>query len=114
MVNEIVQPHKDVNVEKYSRHFAENEEKFENIAKLFNLAGNPLRLKILHILTEKKDVCVHEFSSILGISISSASQHLRKLKDSGILRFKKQRQAVYYYIHPSYKEKIIYLMQLLK
>ncbi len=114
MIEDIIPETNDERVEQYARELQENEEKFEGVAKLFNLAGNPLRLKILHILTEKDNVCVYEFSQILGISISSASQHLRKLKDSGILRFKKKRQAVYYYINPVYKEKIKYLMQLLK
>ncbi|WP_431217102.1 ArsR family transcriptional regulator [Puia sp. P3] len=45
------------------------------------LAGNEVRLKILHLLEEEKELCPCDLSDMLGMSIPAISQHLRKMKD---------------------------------
>jgi len=64
--------------------------------KLFNLAGNAARLKILFLLHAEREMCPCDLSDVLDITVSGISQHLRKLKDGGIIRDKKVGQTVFY------------------
>lgn len=64
--------------------------------KIFNLAGNAARLKILLLLHMEDQMCPCDLSDILGISVGGVSQHLRKLKDGGIVKDKKVGQTVFY------------------
>jgi DNA-binding transcriptional ArsR family regulator len=67
-----------------------------SIANLFNLAGNGARFKILYLLYKEGEMCPCDLSDILEISVGGISQHLRKLKDGGIVTAKKVGQTVFY------------------
>jgi DNA-binding transcriptional ArsR family regulator len=73
-----------------------NSEAFENLAKVLELAGNEVRLKILFLLEEENELCPCDLSDILGMSIPAVSQHLRKLKDGNILITRREAQTIYY------------------
>ena len=64
--------------------------------KIFNLAGNAARLKILFLLHREGEMCPCDLSDILNISLGGVSQHLRKLKDGGLVKDKKVGQTVFY------------------
>lgn len=66
--------------------------------QIFNLAGNAARLKILFLLYKEGEMCPCDLSDILDISVGGISQHLRKLKDGGIVQDKKIGQTVFYSI----------------
>lgn len=70
----------------------------DKLAKLFNLAGNSARFKILYLLHKEVEMCPCDLSDILGMSVGGVSQHLRKLKDGGIIKDKKVGQTVFYSI----------------
>lgn len=67
-----------------------------DMTRLFNLAGNPARLKILFLLYKEGQMCPCDLSDVLEMSVGGVSQHLRKLKDGGIIRDKKAGQTVFY------------------
>ena len=67
-----------------------------SITNLFNLAGNGARFKILYLLYKEGEMCPCDLSDILEISVGGISQHLRKLKDGGIVTAKKVGQTVFY------------------
>ena len=69
-----------------------------SITNLFNLAGNGARFKILYLLYKEGEMCPCDLSDILEISVGGISQHLRKLKDGGIVTAKKVGQTVFYSI----------------
>ena len=71
---------------------------FKELSSVLDLAGNEVRLKILYLLSEEKELCPCDMSDILGMSIPAVSQHLRKLKDGNILTFRKDGQTIYYSI----------------
>jgi len=68
----------------------------KGMAKIFNLSGNLARLKILFLLHKEGEMCPCDFSDVLGISVAGVSQHLRKLKDGGLVRDKKVGQTIFY------------------
>lgn len=74
------------------------------LANAFNLVGNDARIKILYLLQEEGQLCPCDLSDILGMGVSSVSQHLRKLKDSKIIISKKTGQTIFYSVSPEYLE----------
>ena len=66
------------------------------IAKILNLSGNEVRLKILYLLDSEEKMCPCDLSDVLGMSVPAISQHLRKLKDGGLVKDNKVGQTVFY------------------
>ncbi|GAA4316509.1 metalloregulator ArsR/SmtB family transcription factor [Nibribacter koreensis] len=77
---------------------------FAHVANGLEMAGNPVRLKILFLLSEEQGLCVCDLSDILGISVSAVSQHLRKMKDRSLVKAAKEGQTIYYSLSPEYGE----------
>ncbi len=69
---------------------------FVSLSNILALAGNEVRLTILYLLEEEKELCPCDLSDILGMSIPAVSQHLRKLKDGNVVGTRKEGQTVYY------------------
>lgn len=64
---------------------------FASLSNTLALAGNEVRLKIIYLLEEEKELCPCDLSDILGMSIPAISQHLRKLKDGNIVETRKEK-----------------------
>jgi DNA-binding transcriptional ArsR family regulator len=69
---------------------------FGSLSNILALAGNEVRLKIIYLLEEEKELCPCDLADILGMTIPAVSQHLRKLKDGNIVETRKQGQTIYY------------------
>jgi ArsR family transcriptional regulator, lead/cadmium/zinc/bismuth-responsive transcriptional repressor len=69
---------------------------FESLPNILALAGNEVRLKMIYLLEEEKELCPCDLADILGMSIPAVSQHLRKLKDGNIVETRKEGQTIYY------------------
>ena len=72
------------------------QESFGHLSSILALAGNEVRLKIVYLLEEEKELCPCDLADILGMSIPAISQHLRKLKDGNIVETRKEGQTIYY------------------
>lgn len=72
------------------------EEQLDLSTKIFNLTGNAARLKILFLLHKEDEMCPCDLSDVLEISVGGVSQHLRKLRDGGLVKDKKVGQTVFY------------------
>lgn len=66
------------------------------MTKIFNLSGNSARFKMLFLLHEEGEMCPCDLSDVLGMSVGGISQHLRKLRDGGLVRDRKVGQTVFY------------------
>ncbi|MNE41860.1 HTH-type transcriptional repressor AseR [compost metagenome] len=66
-----------------------------DLAEDLKLLGDKTRLTILTLLKER-ECCVCEFVDLFDISQPAVSQHLRKLKSSGMVKEQKRGQWVYY------------------
>lgn len=69
---------------------------FGSLSNILALTGNEVRLNIIYLLEEEKELCPCDLSDILGMSIPAVSQHLRKLKDGNIVETRKEGQTIYY------------------
>lgn len=71
-----------------------------NIAVKLHAMANPNRLKILCALATGP-LSVNEIQEAIDLSQSAVSQHLAKMKNAGVVNFKKDAQNRYYYIDDS-------------
>jgi ArsR family transcriptional regulator, arsenate/arsenite/antimonite-responsive transcriptional repressor len=55
-------------------------------AELFRALGNPARLRILREIAERKTCVTGELVDVLPLAQSTVSQHLKVLKDAGLVR----------------------------
>ncbi|MDN3654116.1 metalloregulator ArsR/SmtB family transcription factor [Ferruginibacter paludis] len=69
---------------------------FGSLSSVLALAGNEVRLKIIYLLGDEKEICPCDLADILGMSIPAISQHLKKLKDGNIVETRKESQTIYY------------------
>lgn len=76
----------------------------DEAASVLKLLADPTRLTILKLI-EKEPCCVCEFVEIFSISQPAISQHVRKLKDIGIVTEERRGQWVFFHLnkdHPTY------------
>ncbi|MGG5254677.1 ArsR/SmtB family transcription factor [Neobacillus sp. SM06] len=67
----------------------------ERAANVLKLLGDKTRLTIVAIL-KQRECCVCEFQEVFEMSQPSISQHLRKLKDAGMVKEERRGQWIYY------------------
>src|ERR1039457_1577452 len=76
---------------------AELQPVFRAHAELCKALANEHRLAILYTLSQGEK-CVSDLAAEIGISVHNVSQHLRLLKERGLVRSRKEAQTVYYSI----------------
>ena len=67
----------------------------EELATYCRVFSNARRILILWVLG-KEEMSVSDISSAVGASLQNTSQHLRLMKDRGILSSRRDGQTVYY------------------
>jgi ArsR family transcriptional regulator len=69
------------------------------MAELYKALGDPIRLRILAML-KVREACVCEMVERLPVSQPAVSQHLRRLKQAGLVRERRQKYWTYYALRP--------------
>lgn len=72
-----------------------DELEIEKTALVLKLLGDKTRLSMLKML-ESSECCVCEFVEMFNISQSAISQHLRKLRDLGLVKENRKGQWIFY------------------
>ncbi|WP_332629294.1 ArsR/SmtB family transcription factor [Halalkalibacter flavus] len=70
--------------------------------KILKLLGDKTRLTMMAMLSED-ECCVCEFVELFQMSQPSISQHLRKLKDIGLVEENRKGQWIFYSINTAHK-----------
>jgi len=70
--------------------------KTEILAGIFKALSEPVRLRILHLLMKKGELCVCDLVETLGISQSVISRHLAYLRNHDILKARREGLWMYY------------------
>jgi ArsR family transcriptional regulator len=69
----------------------------EEIAELFKAFSDVTRLRLIKLLMDgRKPLCVNALSSKLGVTQSAVSQHLRILRQAGLVRGDRHGYHVHY------------------
>lgn len=87
-------------IERCRGQLTQVEPALQSLASVLALAGNEVRLKILLLLAQEQQLCVCDIADVLQMTVSAVSQHLRKLKDGGVLHAHKVGQTVFYALSP--------------
>ncbi len=88
-----------------------SENAFSQMSAVLSLAANDVRLKILYLLEEERELCPCDMSDILGMSIPAISQHLRKMKDGGIIQARKVGQTIFYSLKSEHLKMLLSLFK---
>ncbi len=74
----------------------------EQAAQTLKLLGDKTRLTILG-LVKNGECCVCEFVEVLQMSQPSVSQHLRKLRDAGLVKEQRRGQWIFYSLNTAHE-----------
>ncbi|MBQ7718544.1 MAG: winged helix-turn-helix transcriptional regulator [Clostridia bacterium] len=76
-----------------------------NIADTFKVFSDSTRIKILCALM-KSEMCVCDISALLGMTKSSVSHQLRILRQSNLVKYRKDGRVIYYSLADEHVELI--------
>lgn len=74
----------------------------DEASKSLKVLGDKTRLSIMCLLREG-ECCVCEFVDILQMSQPSISQHLRKLRDAGLVNERRNSQWIFYSLNKDHE-----------
>lgn len=87
----------------------------EDLARWLWTIGDVTRLRILEMLPTTPECCegknVSQIAEHLGLTQSTVSNHLARLRTLGIVRHTKQCRDVYYWIDPERADEVIDQLQ---
>ena len=89
-----------------AKKFADFQKNATEVAGILSALANERRLMILCKLVEYGEATVGALVDAGGISQSALSQHLSKMRDEGIVTFRKEGQTVWYRIADPRIEKL--------
>ena len=72
-----------------------DEEILYDLAELFKIFGDSTRIKILYVLFES-EMCVCDIAQLLGMTQSAISHQLRALKQSKLVKYRREGKTVFY------------------
>jgi DNA-binding transcriptional ArsR family regulator len=66
-----------------------------DVSELFKLLSDNTRIKIIQAL-QSEELCVCDIAALIGLSQPSVSHHLRALRHSGVVKFRKKGKMALY------------------
>jgi DNA-binding transcriptional ArsR family regulator len=75
--------------------------RIEEQAALFSVLADPTRLKLLRLLLQQREpdaLCVNALAFRLGVTQPAISQHLKVLKDAGLVQGEKRGYRAHYFV----------------
>lgn len=92
-------------VEQVNRNMPD-EEILYDLAELFKIFGDSTRIKILYVLFES-EMCVCDIAQLLGMTQSAISHQLRALKQSKLVKYRREGKTVFYSLADSHVRTIL-------
>lgn len=83
-----------------------DEEILYDLAELFKIFGDSTRIKILYVLFES-EMCVCDIAQLLGMTQSAISHQLRSLKQSKLVKYRREGKTVFYSLADSHVRTIL-------
>ncbi|AVP59080.1 transcriptional regulator [Pulveribacter suum] len=78
--------------------FAQLQQSATQAAALLQAVGNPNRLLVLCLLIEHGEMSVGAINEFVALSPSALSQHLSRMRDEGLVAFRREAQTLHYRI----------------
>ena len=83
-----------------------SDETLFELSDLFKLFGDTTRIKILYLLFEK-ELCVCDIAALLNMTQSAISHQLKVLKNSKLVKFRREGKVVFYRLSDNHVKSII-------
>ena len=83
-----------------------DEEMLYDLAELYKIFGDSTRIKILYALFEA-EMCVYDIARLLQMTQSAISHQLRVLKNSKLVKFRREGKTVFYSLADEHVRTII-------
>lgn len=83
-----------------------DEEILYDLAELFKVFADSTRIKILYVLFES-EMCVCDIAQLLGMTQSAISHQLRVLKQSQLVKYRREGKSIFYALADSHIETIL-------
>ena len=87
------------------------EDKAEEASRLLKLIANDRRLLILCRLIGETEMSVSSIAEAVGLGQSALSQHLARMREEGLVTFRREGTTLYYRICDPKAERVIALLQ---
>lgn len=84
-----------------------SEDTIEEARVLFAALADRARVKILYSLTLAEELCVCDVAHVLGSTVSTASHHLRKLRDLKLLKYRNNGKMSYYSLRSDFAARLV-------
>ncbi len=84
-----------------------NEEVLRWVAGLFKVLGDPSRLKIVNALL-LSEMCVCDLAALLGMTQSAVSHQLQILRQSDLVKWRRDGKVVYYSLDDEHVSNLFY------
>ncbi|UCG13653.1 MAG: helix-turn-helix transcriptional regulator [Deltaproteobacteria bacterium] len=91
---------------KRARTEAIGEQELQCMAQIYKVLGDPTRLKILLAL-RGDEMCVCDLAAFLCLTESAVSHQLRRLKDLGLVKNRRDGQILYYSLNDDHVAELI-------
>lgn len=82
-------------------------EVIEETSVFFGALADRARLKILFTLKQAGELCVCDVAHVLGSTVSTASHHLRKLRDLKLLKYRNDGKMSYYALRNEFAIRLV-------
>lgn len=79
---------------------------FDDLAALYKVFSDPSRVKILWAVA-RQEMCVCDIGSMLDMSMAAISHHLKILRLSNLVKFRKDGKVVYYRLADNHVKEIL-------
>ena len=67
----------------------------QRVAAVYRILSDPTRARIIHALS-LEELCVCDVAAVAGLSVSAASHQLGRLRDAGVVSYRKEGRLAYY------------------
>lgn len=101
---DIIEEHGDV-INRVQAKLPDDEDLYD-LAELFKIFGDSTRIRILYVLFEE-EMCVCDIARVLTMTQSAISHQLRLLKQSKLVKNRREGKTVFYFLADEHVRAII-------
>lgn len=78
----------------------------QRVAIVFQVLADPTRARIVYALAHE-ELCVCDAAAVVGLSVSAASHQLKRLRDQGVARYRREGRLAYYRLYDDHIRKLV-------
>lgn len=88
------------------RKYFPSQKIISTLTDFYKIFGDTTRLKILYAL-DKHEMCVHDISSLLNMTVSAVSHQLKVLREAKLVKSSREGKIIFYSLADNHVKEII-------